>query len=71
MLEWERGRFVKVFVFRRAAREARFEVGFVVPVGGLFGALALGVVEAKVGSRISGWGVGNAGVWLRAKGERW
>ena len=54
LLEWERGRLVKVFGFKRAAREARFEVGFVVPVGGLFGALTLDVVEDKAGSRISG-----------------
>lgn len=75
LLVWEeeRGRLVRAFCFTKAANEARFEVGFVVVVApvvavGLFGP-AFGVVDdEREGSRASG---GNAGVWLRAKGERW
>lgn len=64
--EWERGRLVRAFCFRRAAKEARFEVGFVVG-NGLFEP-ALGVVDDRAGSRTS---VGKVDVWLRANGDRW
>lgn len=73
--EWERGRLVRAFCFKRAANVARFEVGFVVvvvvvvaPVKGLVVEPAFGVVDDRAGSRTS---VGNVGVWLRAKGDKW